>query len=208
MFLGGGADAKVVGSDLKQIDFKVTQGHGETRIAAAAGVPPIIVGLSEGPGLRDVLELRAGPPAVRGHDDASAVAQRRRVALATILDVPPGAELWYDDRDIPFLQEDLKDEAEIQQTQANAIRTLVHAGFEPDSVVSAVTAADLNRLKHSGLYSVQLQAPGSDTPPVVPALSNGNGTVPRASPGLLEPARAPLAGVSPNRPPHGRVLRV
>jgi phage portal protein BeeE len=48
MFLGGGADAKVVGSDLKQIDFKVTQGHGETRIAAAAGVPPIIVGLSEG----------------------------------------------------------------------------------------------------------------------------------------------------------------
>jgi hypothetical protein len=37
MFLGGGADAKVVGSDLKQIDFKVTQGHGETRIAAAAG---------------------------------------------------------------------------------------------------------------------------------------------------------------------------
>jgi hypothetical protein len=33
---------------MKQIDFKVTQGHGETRIAAAAGVPPIIVGLSEG----------------------------------------------------------------------------------------------------------------------------------------------------------------
>jgi hypothetical protein len=42
--------------------------------------------------------------------------------------VPPGAELWYDDRDIPALQEDLKDEAEIQQTQANAIRTLTMLG--------------------------------------------------------------------------------
>jgi hypothetical protein len=48
MYLGGGADATVVGADLKQLDFKVTQGAGETRIAAAAGVPPVIVGLSEG----------------------------------------------------------------------------------------------------------------------------------------------------------------
>ena len=43
-----GADATVVGADFKQIDFKVVRGHGETRIAAAAGVPPVIVGLSEG----------------------------------------------------------------------------------------------------------------------------------------------------------------
>jgi hypothetical protein len=48
VFLGAGADVTVVGADLKQIDFKVTQGAGETRIAAAAGVPPVIVGLSEG----------------------------------------------------------------------------------------------------------------------------------------------------------------
>ena len=37
LYLGGGADVKVVGSDLKQLDFKLTQGAGETRIAAAAG---------------------------------------------------------------------------------------------------------------------------------------------------------------------------
>ena len=39
LFLAGGADVKVVGADLKQVDFKQVQGAGETRIAAAAGVP-------------------------------------------------------------------------------------------------------------------------------------------------------------------------
>jgi hypothetical protein len=68
------------------------------------------------------------------------VAQRAG-SLANIVDVPAGAELWYDDRDISFLQEDMKDEAEIQQTQANAIRSLIDAGYEPDSVVDAVTPA-------------------------------------------------------------------
>jgi hypothetical protein len=48
LYLGAGADATVVGANFRQIDFKATQGAGETRIAAAAGVPPIIVGLSEG----------------------------------------------------------------------------------------------------------------------------------------------------------------
>jgi hypothetical protein len=48
LYLGAGAKAEVVGANLQQLDFKVTQGAGETRIAAAAGVPPIIVGLSEG----------------------------------------------------------------------------------------------------------------------------------------------------------------
>jgi hypothetical protein len=86
-------------------------------------------------------------------------------SLATIVDVPASAELWYDDRDIPFLQEDLKDEADIQSTQAGAIRQLVDAGFDADSVVNAVTAGDLTRLKHSGLFSVQLQKPGEQQAP-------------------------------------------
>src|SRR5439155_2794947 len=48
LYLGGGASVQVVGKDLQQLDFKVTKGAGETRIAVAARVPPIIVGLSEG----------------------------------------------------------------------------------------------------------------------------------------------------------------
>ena len=77
---------------------------------------------------------------------------------------------WYDDRDIAFLREDEKDAADIQSVQAAAIRQLVDAGYEPDSVIAAITAGDLARLKHSGLYSVQLQPPGTIAPP-----SNGNG---------------------------------
>jgi intein/homing endonuclease/phage portal protein BeeE len=48
LYLGGGADATVIGANMKQIDFTQTRGSGETRIAAAAGTPPVIVGLSEG----------------------------------------------------------------------------------------------------------------------------------------------------------------
>src|SRR5690349_6322554 len=48
LHLGMGADLTVVGDHMQQIDFRPVQGAGETRIAAAANVPPVIVGLSEG----------------------------------------------------------------------------------------------------------------------------------------------------------------
>jgi phage portal protein BeeE len=171
LFLAGGADVKVVGADLKQIDFKQVQGAGETRICAAARVPPIIVGVSEG--LESATYSNYGQ-ARRAFADLTMRPLWRNMAasLESIIDVPPNAELWYDDRDIPFLQEDLKDEAEIQSTQAAAIRQLVDAGFNADSVVSAVTAGDLTRLVHSGLFSVQLQPAGSQ---IDPGSQHGNG---------------------------------
>jgi phage portal protein BeeE len=49
LFLAGGADVTPLSMDFKQLDFKVTQGAGETRIAMAAGVPAVILGASEGP---------------------------------------------------------------------------------------------------------------------------------------------------------------
>src|SRR5258706_7997150 len=48
LYMGGGADPVVVGKDFQQLDFAVTQGHGESRLAAAAGVPASWVGFSEG----------------------------------------------------------------------------------------------------------------------------------------------------------------
>jgi hypothetical protein len=92
-------------------------------------------------------------------------------SLARIINVPAGAELWYDDRDIPALREDEKDAADIQQSQAITIRELINAGYEPDSVVKAVTAGDYNQLKHTGMVSVQLQEPGVQPPGSL----NGNG---------------------------------
>ncbi len=163
LFLGQGMDATVVGADFKQMDFKVVQGHGETRIAAAAGVPPVIVGLSEG--LAAATYSNYGQARRRLADGTMRPLWRNMASsLATLIDVPSGAELWYDDRDIPFLQEDVKDAADIQHVQAQSIRALVDAGFDHATVVEAVVSGDLRRLKHTGLFSVQLRPPGAEAP--------------------------------------------
>ncbi|MFC3986800.1 phage portal protein [Streptosporangium jomthongense] len=170
LYLGGGADVTVAGRDLAQLDFKATQGAGETRLAAAAGVPAAIVGFSEG---LAGSSLNAGNygQARRRLADGTMRPLWRNVsgAFAPLIDVPANAELWYDDRDIAFLREDKKDSAEIQQVKATTIRTLVDAGYIPKSVVAAVEAEDMTLLEHSGLYSVQLQPPTSATPSPQPA---------------------------------------
>jgi phage portal protein BeeE len=161
---GGGADVTTVGADLKQLDFKVTQGAGETRIAAAAGVGAVIAQLSEG---LQGSALNAGNfnAAKRRFTDGTMRPLWRSAAASLEALVPPpeGSRLWYDTRDVAFLQEDQKDEAEIQAAHAETIRRLVDAGFTPDAVVAAVTSGDLRSLvgSHSGLYSVQLQSPSS-----------------------------------------------
>jgi phage portal protein BeeE len=166
IYLGAGADVTVVGADLKQLDFKATQGAGETRIAAAAGVHPTIVGLSEG---MQGSSLNAGnfgqARRLLAEGTLSMLWRNAAASMATLVPPPPGSELACDTRDVPFLREDQKDAAEIQQVKAQTIRTLIDAGFEPDSVVRAVDADDRSLLVHSGLYSVQLQPPGIGQPP-------------------------------------------
>jgi hypothetical protein len=169
LYLTAGADATVVGKDLHQLEFKATQGAGETRIAAASGIHPVIAGLSEG---------LAGSSLNAGNFGAA----RRLVAdktmwwlwsnfcgsMETLVPPPKGSQLWIDSSDIPFLREDRKDAAEIQRIKAVTIRQYVDAGYLPESAVAAVEAEDPTLLKHSGLYSVQLQAPGqpvSNPPP-------------------------------------------
>lgn len=169
LYLGGGADATVVGTDLRQLDFKATQGAGESRLAAAAGVPPVIVGFSEG---LQGSSLNAGnyTSSRRRFADATLRPLWRNAAgsLASLVNVPPGAELWYDDRDIAFLREDSEQVAQIQQQQAITVRQYVDAGFEPKSVIAAVQGNDLSLLTHTGLYSVQLQKPGEPGEPKLP----------------------------------------
>jgi len=175
LYLTAGTTATPVGSNMEQMDFKAVQGAGETRIAAAAGVPPVVVGFSEG---LQGSSLNAGnySAARRRFADLTMRPLWRNVAgsLASLVPPPPGAELWYDDRDIAFLQEDVKDAAEIQQMDALTIRQLVDAGFKPDDVVDAITAGDLRRLvgKHTGFYSVQLQELGATAATPARALSD------------------------------------
>jgi hypothetical protein len=180
----------VVGSDFKQIDFKQVRGHGETRIAAAAGVPPVIVGLSEG--LEAATYSNYGQARRRFADGTMRPLWGLMAdSLAPIVNIPvgrsgePDNRLWYDDRDIPFLQEDVADEADIQETQARTIRTLVDGGFTPESAVSAVVNGDMTMLSHTGLYSVQLQEPGTPDPADPPDPSaNGTGPPQQAIPAV------------------------
>jgi hypothetical protein len=177
----GGRDVKTVGATLDQLAFKAVQGAGETRIAAAAGVPATVAMFSEG---------MQGSSLNAGNYGAS----RRlfgdikvRPLLGSLLDafsalVPPpaGARLWYDESGVSFFQEDVTDEANIRLLKAQMIRSLIEAGYDPDSVVKAADTGDFDGLlgQHSGLTSVQLQAPGTtpttDGVPPAPATEGGN----------------------------------
>ncbi len=164
LFLGGGADATVVGSDLAQLDFTAVQGKGETRLANAAGVHPVVAGFSEG---MQGSSLNAGNFGQARRSTADILLHPLWVsaagALGQVITPPVGARLWYDARDIPFLREDAKDDAEIRQSESVTIMNLVREGFEPGSVIDAVTSGDVQRLVHTGLLSVQLWDPGKES---------------------------------------------
>jgi hypothetical protein len=186
LYLGGGADVTPVGSDFKQLEFAVTQGKAESRMAADAGVPPSWVGFSEG---------LAGSALNAGNYNAG----RRRFAdgtmqhlwadaattLEVILDKPDeGASLWFATRGVPFLHMDAIDEATVQSQEAVTITALVRDGFTHESAIDAVVNKDWNRLvprlddKGEPLASVQLQ----------PAITSANGN------GDPQAARAALLG--------------
>lgn len=173
-----GADATPVGANFQQIDFKKVRGGGETRVAAAAQVPPIIVGLSEG--LESATYSNYGQARRRFADGtmhplwANTAGSLERV-------VPPpnsSSRLWYDATDIPFLREDEADAANIAAVRAATINTYVAAGFTPESAVKAVDSGDINLLVHSGLVSVQLLPPGTPGTPDKAAPSETNSAPP------------------------------
>lgn len=184
LYTGGGADVTVVGADMQQLDYKAVQGAGETRIAAAAGVGAVIAQFSEG---MQGSSLNAGNYAAARRRFADITMrhlwQEASEALEVLLTPPSGAHLWYDARDISFLQEDETDAAEIRRRDAVTIRNLTDAGWKPDAAVDFVMSSDLSKLvgKHSGLFSVQLQKPGQTAPaaqedePAAEPSSNGAG---------------------------------
>jgi len=178
LYLQEGGKAEAIGANMEQMEFNAMQSHSETRIAMAAGIHPVILGASEG---------------LQGSslNQGNFMAARRLVAdmtlrpwwgnfaasMEVLVPPPAGSRLWYDDRHIPFLAEDVKDAAAIQQSLASTMKSLSDGGWEPDAVVAAVMAGDLRLLKgaHSGLFSVQLQPPG----PKEPAPEPVNGQMPK-----------------------------
>lgn len=170
LYLGAGADVKTVGSNWKDMELYGTQSYGETRLCAAAGVPATMVGIAEG--LKGSA-LNAG----------NYTATRRRfadltmrplwrmaaAALETVAKPAAGSRLWYDDRDVLFLQADLADAAAVRSEDAATITALTQAGYTPESVVNAVIVGDFSGLTYDPKFvSVQLQ-PKTPSAPAAPA---------------------------------------
>jgi phage portal protein BeeE len=164
LFLGGGADVKVIGANLAQIDFASIQGRTETRMCARAGVPPIIVGFSEG--LSSSTYSNYGLAMRRFGDLTMASLWANAAGSLETLVPPPGndARLWYDARDVAFLRDDAKARADVAAAQASTISSYITSGFTPESAVEAADAEDPTLLVHTGLVSVQLQPPGQAAP--------------------------------------------
>jgi len=159
LFLGGGADPIVLGKDFKELEFAATQGKAESRLAAAAGVPPSWVGFSEG---LQGSSLNAGNfSAARrrmGDGTLQHLWANAATSLETILTRPDDrSSLWFATRGMPFLAMDSQDRAAVQEREAATITALVREGFTPASAIDAVVNSDWSRLEHVGLVSVQLQ---------------------------------------------------
>ena len=140
-----------------------------TRIANAAGVPPVLLSFSEG---MQGSSLNAGnyTAAKRNFVDTTMRDLWQNIAgsiqqMDRFHSPRPKSRLWYDGRDIPFLHEDAKDTADIQQTRASTVSSLITAGFKPETCVTAVARDDITLLEHTGLTSVQLMPPGSTGEP-------------------------------------------
>jgi hypothetical protein len=193
-YMSQGADATVVGKDFQQIEFRATQGAGEVRIIAASGLHPVIVGVSESLQGSSLNSGNIGAARRLTADTFLRPDWRNFFASMEMLVPPPkGSRLWYDDTDIPFLREDSKDAAVIEETKASTIVSLIREGFKADDAVKAVAAGNLSLLigKHTGLVSVQLQPPGTTTPdPAVPL----EPTPPKPTNGKAPAKPAPIGG--------------
>ena len=186
--LDDGADLSVVGSSFKDMDFSAVQAAGETRIAGAGGVPPIVAGLSEGLATATYSNYEQ---AMRRFADLTMrpLWRSAAAALAKLVNVPAGSELWYDVTDIAALRQGEQERATTMATQASAASTLLTAGYEADSIVAALVAGDMTLLKHTGLISVQLIPNGLKA--IKDELAAGQNVGPNPSPPV--PPSAPPA---------------
>jgi HK97 family phage portal protein len=165
-FLGGGADATIVGSSFDEMNFDKLQSADEVQICAAAGVPLSLVGLGGTATAGSALNSGNYESAKRQFADTTIqhLGQEAAASLETLIGAPTASRLWFDTRDISFFRQDEQSEAEVRSKDAITIRQLIDAGYTAESIVAALAAADWSLLQHSGLFSVQLQPPGQSQP--------------------------------------------
>jgi hypothetical protein len=165
LLLTSGADATPVGVNMKDLDMAKLRAISETRIAMAGGIHPVVLFSSEG---MSGSSLNAGN--YNAAKEATADVTFRPLwadwcgSYEVLVRPPAGARLWYDERTVPFLRQDMAKAAATATSEATTITALVREGFTWDSAVAAVMASNWKLLDHTGLFSVQLQPPGTTTP--------------------------------------------
>jgi hypothetical protein len=166
------------------------QAAGENRIIIASGVPGIVIGTKEG---LQAATYSNYEQALRRFADITMRPLWRSVCgcLSQLAGAPSGSRLWYDTSDIAALRQGEKERAETFQIKADTAGSLIRAGYEPDTVASAIEAGDLSLAQHTGLRPITVQSEADvealigDTPPpalngqskqlALPAASNGAG---------------------------------
>ena len=168
LIMDEGADATVIGSTLANMDFANVQAVGAIRIGFAAGLPSELLPVQGG---AKTLPDSVYAAAIQRFADMTMrpLWQSACGVLEKLVEVPDGAELWFDPSGIAALQPGEQAAAATSQAQVASINTLIMAGFSADSAVAAVVAGDMSLLSHTGLVSVQMQSITGATDPQTPA---------------------------------------
>jgi phage portal protein BeeE len=169
LVLDQGADLTVAGNSLADMDFSNVEQAGIQRILAAAGVPPLLIGLEPVRGAGKSYE-----DVIRRFADLTLRPLWRSMCSALepiVPDVPAGARLWYDTGDIAALQEGEQVRAQVTLIRAQALLAMRQAGYDQMSAVAAIEAGDMSQLKVA------------DTPPPVPGQPVQH-LLPQTSPGV------------------------
>lgn len=145
LILDQGADLVAVGNSLSQIDFANVMTLGVERILAAAGVPPLLVGLESIKGAGKSYE-----EVIRRFGDLTLRPLWRSLCGALeplVPDLPAGSRLWVDTSDIAALQDGEQVRAQVTLIRAQALLALRQGGYDQMSAVAAVEAGDMGQLK-------------------------------------------------------------
>ena len=128
--LDNGADPTIIGHSFEQMNFATVQAAGENRIAAAAGVPGIVVGLKEG---LQAATYSNYEQAMRRFADLTMrpLWRSATAALATLISVPEGTRLWYDTAGIAALRQGEMERAQTFKEKAFTATELIRGGYDP-----------------------------------------------------------------------------
>ena len=156
--LDEGADLTIVGHSFEQIQLTAVQAAGENRIAAAAGVPGIVVRLKEGQAAATYSNYEQ---AMRRFADGTLRPLWRSAAasLDKFVDLDDNEQLVLDASSVDALREGEQARAETFRIKATTAGELIRAGYEPDTVAEAVALGDLAVLKHTGNTPTALYDP-------------------------------------------------